>query len=95
MVPDSAIAPILIVIGGLMIQNIKHINLQDLTEGFPAFLIIALIPLTYSIADGIAFGFIAYPILKAALGKMREVSAFMYVVAFLFFLNFVLHYISW
>lgn len=94
MVPDSAIAPILIVIGGLMIQNIKHINLQDLTEGFPAFLIIALIPLTYSIADGIAFGFIAYPILKAALGKMREVSAFMYVVAFLFFLNFVLHYIS-
>lgn len=94
MVPDSAIAPILIVIGGLMIQNIKHINLQDLTEGFPAFLIIALIPLTYSIADGIAFGFIAYPILKAALGKMREVSAFMYVVAFLFFLNFVLHYIG-
>jgi adenine/guanine/hypoxanthine permease len=94
MVPDSAIAPILIVIGGLMIQNIKHINLQDLTEGFPAFLIIALIPLTYSIADGIAFGFIAYPVLKAALGKMREVSVFMYVVAFLFFLNFVLHYVS-
>ncbi|MFC3884348.1 NCS2 family permease [Bacillus songklensis] len=94
MVPASAIAPILIVIGGLMIQNIQHINLQDLSEGFPAFLIIALIPLTYSIADGIAFGFIAYPILKAALGKMREVSVLMYVVAFLFFLNFVLHYIS-
>jgi AGZA family xanthine/uracil permease-like MFS transporter len=94
MVPDSAIAPILIVIGGLMIQNIKQINLQDLTEGFPAFLIIALIPLTYSIADGIAFGFIAYPILKAALGKTKDVSVFMYVAAFLFFLNFVFHYIS-
>lgn len=94
MVPDSAIAPILIVIGGLMIQNIKHINLQDLSEGFPAFLIIALIPLTYSIADGIAFGFIAYPILKAALGKTKDVSVFMYVAAFLFFLNFVFHYIS-
>ncbi|WP_110111757.1 NCS2 family permease [Bacillus sp. CGMCC 1.16541] len=94
MVPNSAIAPILIMIGGLMIQNIKNINLQDLSEGFPAFLIIALIPLTYSIADGIAFGFIAYPILKVALGKMREVSAFMYGIAFLFLLNFVLHYIG-
>ncbi|MBM7704715.1 NCS2 family permease [Metabacillus iocasae] len=94
MVPNSAIAPILIVIGGLMIQNIKNINLQDLSEGFPAFLIIVLIPLTYSIADGIAFGFIAYPILKMALGKMREVSVFMYGIAFLFFLNFVLHYIG-
>jgi AGZA family xanthine/uracil permease-like MFS transporter len=77
-----------------MIQNIKNINLQDLTEGFPAFLIIALIPLTYSIADGIAFGFIAYPLLKLFLGKMREVSMFMYVSALLFFLNFVLHYIA-
>ncbi|TYR79834.1 NCS2 family permease [Priestia megaterium] len=94
LVPDSAIAPILIVIGGLMIQNIKNINLQDLTEGFPAFLIITLIPLTYSIADGIAFGFIAYPLLKLSLGKMREVSAFMYVIALLFFLNFVLHYLT-
>lgn len=94
LVPDSAIAPILIVIGALMIQNIKNINLQDLTEGFPAFLIIALIPLTYSIADGIAFGFIAYPLLKLFLGKMREVSMFMYVSALLFFLNFVLHYIA-
>lgn len=94
LIPDSAIAPILIVIGGLMIQNIKNINLQDLSEGFPAFLIIALIPLTYSIADGIAFGFIAYPLLKLAIGRMREVSAFMYVIALLFFLNFVLHYIA-
>jgi adenine/guanine/hypoxanthine permease len=94
LVPDSAIAPILIVIGALMIQNIKNINLQDLTEGFPAFLIIALIPLTYSIADGIAFGFIAYPLLKLFLGKMHEVSMFMYVSALLFFLNFVLHYIA-
>ncbi|QCS53733.1 NCS2 family permease [Priestia flexa] len=94
LIPDSAISPILIVIGGLMIQNIKNINLQDLSEGFPAFLIIALIPLTYSIADGIAFGFIAYPLLKLAIGRMREVSAFMYVIALLFFLNFVLHYIA-
>jgi len=94
LVPNSAIAPILIVIGGLMIQNIKNINLQDLTEGFPAFLIIALIPLTYSIADGIAFGFIAYPLLKVSLGRIKDVSIAMYIIAFLFLLNFVLHYMS-
>jgi AGZA family xanthine/uracil permease-like MFS transporter len=91
LIPDSAIAPILIIIGGLMIQNIQHINLQDFSEGFPAFLIIIMIPLTYSIADGIAFGFIAYPILKLALGKQSEVGKPLYVIASLFFLTFVLH----
>ncbi|MBO9129811.1 NCS2 family permease [Bacillus sp. 165] len=91
LIPDSAIAPILIIIGGLMIQNIQNINLQDFSEGFPAFLIIVMIPLTYSIADGIAFGFIAYPILKLALGKRNEVGKPLYVIASLFFLTFVLH----
>jgi adenine/guanine/hypoxanthine permease len=91
-IPDSAIAPILIVVGGLMIQNIKSINLQDFSEGFPAFLVIALIPLTYSIAEGIAFGFIAYPILKIAIGKAKEVPLPLYFIASLFFINFILHF---
>lgn len=90
-IPDSAIAPILIIIGGLMIVNIQNINLQDFSEGFPAFLIIVMIPLTYSIADGIAFGFIAYPVLKLALGKRNEVKKPLYIIASLFFLTFVLH----
>lgn len=90
-IPDSAIAPILIIIGGLMVQSIQKINLQDFSEGFPAFLIIALIPLTFSIVDGIAFGFIAYPLLKVAMGKAREVAAPLYVIAGLFLLNFALH----
>ena len=90
MIPDSAIAPVLIIIGALMLQNVQNINLRDFTEGFPAFLIIALIPLSYSIVDGIAFGFVAYPLLKLALGKRKEVPALLYVVAGLFLLNMVL-----
>ncbi|WP_273849989.1 NCS2 family permease [Guptibacillus spartinae] len=90
-IPDSAIAPVLIIIGGLMITSIQNISLQDFSEGFPAFLIIVMIPLTYSIVDGIAFGFIAYPFLKIALGKGKEVPVPMYIIAGLFFINFFLH----
>ncbi|MGM0920016.1 MAG: NCS2 family permease [Bacillota bacterium] len=91
MIPDSAIAPILILIGGLMIQNIQNIDLKDFTESFPAFLIIALIPLTYSIVDGMAFGFIAYPILKMVMKRTREVALPLYVIALLFLANFITH----
>ncbi|WP_273128588.1 NCS2 family permease [Metabacillus sp. HB246100] len=91
LIPDSAIAPILILIGSLMIQNIKHIDLEDFSESFPSFLIIALIPFTYSIVDGMAFGFIMYPILKLILNKKDEVKAPLYVISALFLLNFVFH----
>lgn len=91
LIPDGAIAPVLIIIGGLMVQNIQHIPLSDFTEGFPAFLIIALIPLTYSIVDGLAFGFIAYPVLKMAVGKRRQVPAPLYFIALLFLINFMFH----
>ena len=94
LIPDSAIAPILIIIGGLMLQNIKNLDLADMTESFPALLIVALIPFTYSIADGIAFGFILYPILKIATGRWREVSPTLFVIAGLFLANFVFHYVS-
>ncbi|MCP8966953.1 NCS2 family permease [Ectobacillus ponti] len=94
LIPNSAIAPILIIIGGLMIVHIQRIPLHDFSEGFPAFLVIVMIPLTYSIADGIAFGFMAYPILKLALGKQREVAKPIYMIAGLFFLTFVLHALS-
>ncbi len=90
LIPDSAIAPVLIIIGALMLQNVQSINLRDFSEGFPAFLIIALIPLSYSIVDGIAFGFIVYPLLKLALGRRKEVPALLYVISGLFLLNMVL-----
>lgn len=91
LIPSSAIVPILFVIGGLMIQNVKKIDFGDFTESFPAFLILALIPLTYSIVDGMAFGFIAYPLLKLATGRGKEVSGPLYAVSGLFLLYFVLH----
>ncbi|MFD1850293.1 NCS2 family permease [Oceanobacillus bengalensis] len=90
-IPGSAIAPILIIIGGLMLQNVKNINLQDLSEAIPAFLIIIMIPFSYSIADGIAFGFIAYPLAKLVVGKSNQVSIPLYIVAGLFLINFILH----
>jgi AGZA family xanthine/uracil permease-like MFS transporter len=89
LIPDPAIAPILILIGGLMLENIKHIPLGDFTEGFPAYIIIAFIPLTFSIENGIAFGFIAYPVLKLITGRAREVALPLYIIAGLFLLNFL------
>ncbi|MBO8165180.1 MAG: hypothetical protein H0Z34_15965 [Brevibacillus sp.] len=59
-----------------------------------AYLIIILIPLTYSIVDGMAFGFIAYPVLKLLLGRTRDVSAALYVIAGLFVLHYVLQAVS-
>jgi len=91
-VPSSAVSPILILIGVIMVQNIVHISMEDLTESFPAILIIVLIPLTYSIADGMAFGFVLYPLLKLLLGKGRDVHPMLYFIAILFFSNFVIQY---
>ena len=90
-IPNSAIAPILIIIGSLMIKNVLNIELNDFTEGFPAFLIIAMIPLTFSIVDGMAFGFVAYPIVKLASKKHKEISVPMYIISFMFLINFILH----
>ena len=94
LIPSSAIAPILMIIGGLMIQDIRKIKFDDLTDWFPAFLTIATIPLTSSIVDGMAFGFIAYPLLKIATGKGKSVGIVSYIIATLFILNFVLHTMS-
>ncbi|KRU24543.1 xanthine/uracil/vitamin C permease [Clostridium sporogenes] len=93
-IPNSAISPILIVIGGLMIKNILSINFNDFSEGFPAFLIIVMIPLTFSIVDGMAFGFICYPIVKLAGKKSKEISYAMYIISLMFLLNFILHAVS-
>lgn len=90
-VPDSAIAPILIVIGGLMVQSVREMDLSDMTELFPAFLIMVMIPFTYSIVDGMAFGFITYPVVKLATGKGKDVPPALYGIAGLFVANFVLH----
>lgn len=90
LVPDAAIAPILLIIGGLMLTNIVHIDFSDFTEAFPAFLVIIMIPLTYSIVDGIAFGFIAYPLLKLFAKQREQLSLSLFVISILFLANFLL-----
>ncbi|WP_379134989.1 NCS2 family permease [Paenibacillus sp. sgz500958] len=90
-VPDSAIAPILIVIGGLMVQSVREMDFNDMTEVFPAFLVMVMIPFTYSIVDGMAFGFITYPVVKLATKRGEDVPHALYVIAGLFLANFILH----
>jgi len=82
-------APALIIVGSMMLKTIIKIDWKDPSEYIPAFLILIGMPLTYSIADGLAFGFISYPILKLLSGKGKEVSWLCYLLALLFILRYV------
>lgn len=77
-------APALIIVGSLMMGAVSQINWSELDEAFPAFLVILSMPLTSSIATGIALGFIAYPLMKVVKGKAKEVDPLLYVFAVLF-----------
>jgi adenine/guanine/hypoxanthine permease len=83
-------APALIVVGSLMARNILKVRWEDLTEAFPAFLVMIGIPFTWSIADGIAFGFIGYPALKLLSGRWREASWLVYALGGVFVLRYAL-----
>ena len=89
LVPGCATAPVLILVGALMLEPIKDINFQDWTEGFPAFMVIVLMPFTYSIANGISAGFILYPLLKIVTGRYKEVSAIVYILAVLVLVRYI------
>lgn len=89
-IPNTALSPILIIVGFLMVQNIRHIRVSELSESLPALLIVAMIPFTYSIADGMAFGFIAYPIVMIATGKRKELSLPLLIIAALFLFDFIM-----
>lgn len=84
MIPAAATAPALILVGAMMITPIQHINLNDFTESIPVFLTIIIMPLTFSIADGIAFGMISYVLLKLLTRQHKQVSWVMYLLAVLF-----------
>lgn len=78
-------APALIIVGSLMMGSIAEVRWNEMEEAFPAFLIILSMPLTSSIATGIALGFISYPLLKVVKGKWRQVHPLLYIFAVLFF----------
>lgn len=83
-IPAFATAPALIVVGGLMMQSVAHIQWPDFSEAFPAFVTAVAMPLTFSIATGLSFGVIIYSAVKLAAGKRREVSLVMWVLTIVF-----------
>ena len=87
-VPYEAAAPALVVVGFLMMTQIRHIDFTNLEIGIPAFLIIVLMPFTYSITIGIGAGFVSWVVIKIFLGKAREINWLMWVIAIAFVLYF-------
>jgi len=87
-IPVEAAAPALVVVGAMMLSQIRQIDLSDFTVALPAFLTITVMPFTYSIANGIGAGFISYVVLKTATGKVREVHPLMWVVSVAFLVYF-------
>jgi AGZA family xanthine/uracil permease-like MFS transporter len=88
-VPMAAVAPVLIIVGASMLENIGNIDFKDLAIGIPAFFVIAMIPLGYSISTGIQFGFIAYTITGLVTRKGKEISPVVYIFSLLFILQYV------
>ncbi|HKE23776.1 MAG TPA: NCS2 family permease [Bryobacteraceae bacterium] len=88
-IPAAATAPALIVVGSLMMTVVGEIEWHDPEVSIPAFLTIMTIPLTFSIANGLAFGFTAYTLMKIVRGRFREVNWFVYVLTALFIARFI------
>lgn len=83
-ITDQVTAPALIIVGVMMAQNLKHIHWEDMSIAIPSFLVVLGMPLTYSISDGMALGFIMYPITMIAAKKGKEVNWVMYLLFFIF-----------
>ena len=90
LIPAQATAPALILIGSFMMVDLVHIRFDDFTEALPAFLTIIMMPLTYSIAQGLAFGFMSYTVVKLISGRHRENNPVTYTLTGLFILHFIL-----
>ncbi len=88
-VPAYATAPALIIVGILMMSTISRVRLDDPTEAIPAIMVLAGIPFTFSIADGMGLGFISYVVLKAATGRWRELNPILVIVALIFVAYFL------
>jgi len=82
-------APALVIVGAMMAQNVGKIDWKDYTESVPVFLTLLGIPLTYSIADGLALGFISYPLIKLLSGRRREAGWLSYLLAIVLAFYFV------
>ncbi len=88
-VPAYATAPALFYVAGLMLREVVHLNWEDSTESVPAVITVLMIPFTYSIANGIAFGFISYAALKLFTGRAKQVPVMVWVIAAIFLFKFI------
>jgi len=88
-IPNAATAPALIIVGVLMASSVLDIDFNDFTEAFPAFLTFILMPFTYSIANGIAGGIVAYTLLKVVTGKAKNVHWMMYILFALVVIRYI------
>ena len=91
LIPAFATAPAIIIVGSMMMRNIKDINFSDITESIPAFLTIAMMPLSYSIGNGFGFGFISYCLIKTFTGHIKEISPVMWLISIMFIVSFYMH----
>ena len=88
-IPSAATAPALIIVGLLMVETIKTIPFDDFTESIPAFICIIMMPLTYSISNGILIGLITYVLMNIVCGKFEKLTPMMYILAVLFILKYI------
>ncbi len=89
-IPGAATGPVLFIVGVMMAAPVKQIDWEDYSEAIPAFVTMLLMPLAYSISDGIMLGMISYVVINALTGKFKKVSVTMWILAVLFVLRYVL-----
>ena len=90
-IPSAATGPVLVVVGVFMMAPIKNIEWGDYSEAIPAFLTLILMPLAYSISDGIMIGMISYVVINAICGKFSKISGMLWVLAILFIARYVMN----
>ena len=88
-IPAAATAPVLVIVGLFMMSPIKNIPFDDYAESIPAFVTIIMMPMVYSISDGILMGMISYVILNALCGNFKRITPAMYILAVLFILKYI------
>ena len=87
--PSAATSGALVMVGVLMLDSVKKVNMDDISDAFPAFITMITMVLCYSIADGICLGILSYVVMKLCTGKSRQLNATLYVLSVLFIVNFI------
>jgi len=88
-IPSAATAPALVIVGMMMMAPVRKIEWDDYTEALPAFITLLVMPVSYSISDGILIGMISYVLLNAFCGKLKKITPTMWVLAVLFILRYI------